>query len=535
MLWNRKRQILWLVIFTLAAITTSLGGAIAENSKPLRVIYHNATTVGKIDPHKNQYTFVSLVVANIFQPLFSTDLDENLKLGAAQSLVIDGNKVILTLRDDLKWSDGAPITAKDFESGIRRGMQYGFEFSSRALAFVGGQDWLDGKSEDFPGVRATDDKTIVLEMNTLDMSILSGVHPWSIPFPNHIDIDPDQSWGEVTFVSNGRYIISPESEGGNIILIKNPMFSSGQPGTFERIVFDEPVLDHAVKDFSKGGVDLVLDVPFKQLAWVLTNLADNFVAANRDNMIYVAFDTRKPLLQNRDIRRAAFLASHQEVLVKTALGGIGKPLFTPFPEQISRLDQAKIVKDLARYEDRVEEAKLLMKAAGYSKETPLKIKLGYFNINTFRTIAFALDKLWADIGIDVELVRFDDDFSVMMDAMFAGDLDAFVVTWHFSRVEPEAGMTYLRSFSPTSNWGSFYDNPKFRELIEAIGKLPVPDETGKKDTLLRQAERQLFDDNIIATIGSLPNGMLISDDLEVIDKSALGLGSLTNFNNFVWR
>ena len=79
-----------------------------------------------------------------------------------------GRKYIFRLREDVRWSDGTPVTAHDFAFAWRRALNP--EKSSRAAEWLydlkGARAYHMGelKNADEVGVRALDDFTLLVEL-----------------------------------------------------------------------------------------------------------------------------------------------------------------------------------------------------------------------------------------------------------------------------------------------------------------------------------------------------------------------------------
>ena len=94
--------------------TTAEGGAEAAE----QVITVNwSTEPPSLDPGLASDTTSANILLNIMDPLVKLDDDLNPVPSAAESFETseDGKTVTFVLRDDLKWTNGDPVTAQDFE------------------------------------------------------------------------------------------------------------------------------------------------------------------------------------------------------------------------------------------------------------------------------------------------------------------------------------------------------------------------------------------------------------------------------------
>ncbi|KHD88761.1 MAG: peptide ABC transporter [Bdellovibrio sp. ArHS] len=77
---------------------------------------HLATEPGGLDPNKQRTSSSSYVLGNLYRNLFSFDDQKGLIPDLGTSCKRDKNRTLLTctLKKDLQWSDGTPLTAEDF-------------------------------------------------------------------------------------------------------------------------------------------------------------------------------------------------------------------------------------------------------------------------------------------------------------------------------------------------------------------------------------------------------------------------------------
>ena len=96
----------------------------------------------------------------------------------------DGNKVYTyTLCDDLKWSDGSAITAKDYVAYLLwmaspKSVEAGFS-SSAGLGLLGYNAYYDGEADAFAGVKLVDELTFSLTIDAAELPYF-----WEISYAN---------------------------------------------------------------------------------------------------------------------------------------------------------------------------------------------------------------------------------------------------------------------------------------------------------------------------------------------------------------
>lgn len=123
-----------------------------------------------VDPLLASAQSEKMVMENIYQSLFTLDEKGNVVGGCAFSheFLDNGTRCRVTVRSNLKWSDGQPVTPKDFVFGLQRAVSPETKAACAAqlTCIAGAQEILQGKkSADTLGVT-------VLGENTLEFSLV---------------------------------------------------------------------------------------------------------------------------------------------------------------------------------------------------------------------------------------------------------------------------------------------------------------------------------------------------------------------------
>ena len=155
--------------------TTGDGGAEAAE----QVITVNwGTEPPSLDPGLASDTTSANILLNIMDPLVKLDDDLNPVPTAAESFETseDGKTVTFVLRDGLKWTNGDPVAAGDFEYAWKRTVspELAADYAYQFYGIVGAQEYnsCDAKKDDCAaladkvGVKAVDDKTLEVKLTT---------------------------------------------------------------------------------------------------------------------------------------------------------------------------------------------------------------------------------------------------------------------------------------------------------------------------------------------------------------------------------
>lgn len=139
----------------------------------------------------------------------------------------DGKTYTFHLRSDLKWSNGDPLTAKDFV------WTYSYYYSPDlakqdnenapahkgdidSTKIVGMADYFSGKTTDFAsvGVKAVDDSTLEITLSQPDYAMLDGLVALYPLHQKSVEANQKDFWMPDKFVGNGPYAMTAYTQNG---------------------------------------------------------------------------------------------------------------------------------------------------------------------------------------------------------------------------------------------------------------------------------------------------------------------------------
>ncbi len=146
---------------------------------------------GIFSPEFYEDAYDSELMGFSHESLFS--VDESFMLSQDGMATFEFNEeaktIAITLKDDLKWSDGEPLTTEDvlfsyevIGSPEYTGVRYGADFEN----IVGMAEYKAGEADTISGITITDDQNLTIEYIEVNPSILqSGGGIWGYPMPKH--------------------------------------------------------------------------------------------------------------------------------------------------------------------------------------------------------------------------------------------------------------------------------------------------------------------------------------------------------------
>ena len=290
-------------------------------ANPLGYKYFNYTTVNgsgdtisvclssepdTIDPALNSAVDGATLVSHLFAGLAKWSMDSVGNLVIAPDCAVDlpegvvnedGTVTYLyTLKEGLKWSDGQPLTAKDFEFAWKRaasaelGADYGYMFE--VIKGYGTEN-----KEDL-AVEAIDDMTLAVTLNNA-VSYWNELLAFPTYFPVREDVVANEGWATdaSTYVSNGAYTMTGWEHNSTITLTKNENYHGAADITMNEIKFylsDDA--NNMLTNFKNGTWQLIDDVPTNEIATLKVEYADEFVVAGQIGTYYVCWNINEPLL-----------------------------------------------------------------------------------------------------------------------------------------------------------------------------------------------------------------------------------------------
>ena len=265
-----------------------------------------------LDPALNSAVDGATMLVHLFSGLAKWAQDDSGNLvivpDAAEELVEgvvneDGTVTYTyTLRDGLKWSDGQPVTAADFEfawqraASVELAADYGYMFE-----VVDGYNdiWADEPVEGAKlNVQALDDRT-------LEVTLYNAVSYWDelLAFPTYFpvreDVVADEGWATdpSTYVCNGAYTMTGWDHNSVITLQKNENYIDAGEVTMDTIeCYLSDDANNMLSNFQNGAWQLIDDVPTNEIANLKVQYPDEFVVAGQIGTYYVCWNVNEDIL-----------------------------------------------------------------------------------------------------------------------------------------------------------------------------------------------------------------------------------------------
>ncbi len=463
-----------------------------------------------IDPQKASFVGEIDVIMKVFSNLLTFDSSGNLIPEAAAEMPkfsADGKTLTVKLKPGLKYSDGQPLTAKNYEYAWKRHMDPNVagEYAFTGYVLAGGEEYNTAdtkkvsaddlkKMRDALGVKATDDSTLVFTLKEPAPYFLSILATWNgVPSREDQVTKGGDKWTEAaTYIGNGPFILKSWEHQVKMVFVANPNYFRGKVPLDE---VQEVMINDAAVAFTaylNGELD-VTGVGANELPQVQgdAKLKDQYTLQPGTCTFYVGFNTTKAPFDNAKVRHAFAQAFDKQSFVKNVLAGLGIPAgqFLPpgFPGYY---------KDLKELAFNAAAAKKDLADAGFADGKGLpEIKYGYSSSPRNQQRAEWFQKQIKDnLNVDIKLDPLESKAYTAAVKKLETTPQMYLLGWCQDYPDPQDWYTTVfDSKSTVSHTG--WKNDAFDKAVRAADPETDPK---KRDDLYKQAGQVLIDDAPVA-------------------------------------
>jgi oligopeptide transport system substrate-binding protein len=473
-----------------------------------------------LDPQQAEGTWANDVIGDMFIGLFTEDAAARPVPGVAESWTVSDDGLVWTFKlKQTTWSDGAPLTARDFVFGFRRLLDpktIGAVYASIQYGIKNAREVNGGRLPvDQLGVRAIDDYTLEITLEH-PMPYLPGVlkHYTAYPIPEHVVKAHGENWTDPeNIVVNGAYKLAEWRSGDFIRSVRNEAFSGAQDLCFKEIVyFPIPDHDQMVRRAQAGEIDMNNSFPTGQLEETRKKLPGWPRIAPMMATTYVVTNTTREPFNDPRVRQALALAMDREYIVENILKGGQIPAYGFVPQGMNGYPEGGRFTwaDQPR-EQRLETARRLLQEAGFGPDRPFEFEYVHRASGDNPRIAPVLQANWSDIAPWVKAEIRQVETQALYNQLQSKDYSVADTGWVADYNDAYNFLYLLDSRTGPMNYGA-YANPKFDALLDQSSTERDP---GARAKILQQAEQILLDDAAI-----LP--LLVRVTQDIVDPNITG-------------
>jgi peptide/nickel transport system substrate-binding protein len=404
----------------------------------------------------------------------------------------DGTTFTFTLRDDLRWSNGTPITVDDFTFAWDNASRKENDFVSLDLL----QDIASYTAPDARTIQVTLKNvkprdvalSIVTIIGPVPKSVWAG-KPWNDPTVNAEILNPS--------VVLGPFSVQQFKVAEGATFVPVDTFFGGRPlvPTYQIMPAQQPTV--AYESLVSGRANWAPNIPPSQYQEAKSNPDLVMYEWNAANAQYrtVEFNLARPFLSDHRVREALSRALNRDDIRSLAEQGLAIPAYS----FIAPANTRWLNPNLEHYDFDVARAKQLLQDAGYRIQNgalrgndgqPVKLAAYYPTSSTPRArLATYMQQQYKDLGIEVDVRGLD--FNAFTDQVQKRkDFDISLGTWGGGSIDPDEGAK-SQFISGGQQNSTSYSNPLVDQLYQQGGNEL---DQAKRKQIYDQIQQQIVQD-----------------------------------------
>jgi peptide/nickel transport system substrate-binding protein len=439
----------------------------------------------------------------------------------------DGTTFTYTIRDDITWSDGQPLTAEDvaFTWNLYKN-NHGYLPQNYLTLFDG-------------DARAVDDVTVVFNTKQ-PTSLYGGEIPYMYTYilPEHVwsKFEKPKQYDNIPMVGSGPFVVTEYETGQFVRMERNPEWTGPEPA-MDEIIYRIFKSEDAEAEALKAGE---IDFGYFDSANVYNSLRNQPDVATHDGTIpsfdEIAMNTGSayqepegafephgdghPALTDEVVRDAIRMAINSQEITEKVLLGYGEPGNSIIPPvSVAGARWEPTGEEVIAWD--IEGANALLEEAGYvdsdndgvremppgSRDPGLPLSFRYYtqtnDQNTIKAAPFVKEWL-SQIGIETKVEAMSS--GKLGDEINAGTYDLFhwgwipdpdpdsALSWFTCEQRPPDGNTY-------GNNDAYYCNPEYDRMFTEQRTTLDPTE---RFTIVHEMQRLYYDDSAYAVLWYAP-------------------------------
>jgi peptide/nickel transport system substrate-binding protein len=459
----------------------------------------------------------------------------------------DGLTYTITIRDDLKWSDGTMVTAEDYVYTLKNLM------FSDWLNYPYKSDWQETVSEEtvFVEPEVINETTFVIKRQTVDPEFVDNAIYSLTPYPRHIAIKYEgdieaftqaEEFNNLTYTGNlGPYRFKEWIRNDKYVVERNPDYYLGKDigaPYFEQYVtklFGTSAAVHAALeagDITYTGIEPENVAKFKQMEGINVYTVPT---RSYDLVVYNMRQNGWEGLNDKEVRQALSMSISKKAVIDSIRLGFGDPAFSFIPKPSPWYTEEGVTKfGFGPLYDK-EKAKEMLYGAGYAIKKsdgtiavqdrdgkPIKLTLATTpGSNIAENLAFLVKQELEDIGIelDIKLVPWptllrqyvmnkvpgtdqEPRYNNGPEAVSEQPWDMIIMVFGTHPIAPSGSRVFFTTDGGLNYWG--YSNPKVDELFGRVRSREALDKEVRKE-IYGEISRIIADDQPVVFL-TFPRG-----------------------------
>jgi oligopeptide transport system substrate-binding protein len=450
-----------------------------EKGNRLQVLHKgNGKEVQDLDPHIVNGVSAFNVISALLEGLVGEDPHDLRPVpGVAERWKVSPDEKIYTfhLRHDARWSNGDPVTARDFVASYQRVLSpaLGSDVAYMLYPVANAEAFNTGKITDFAqvGFRAIDDWTLEITLASPTpyfLSLLSHYSWYPVHLPTIRKYGPAFERGSRwtrpgRYVGNGPFTLEEWRLNDRIRVQKSATYWDAKTVSLSAMVFHTiDSNDVEERAFRSGQLHVTDSIPVNRIDRYRRERPELLRIDPYLGTYFFRVNVTRPVLNNRLVRRALAMAIDRQAIVENVWRGGQLPAgcFTP-PNTAGYTCEASIPYDPAT-------GRKLLVDAGYPEARGLPpIEILFNSSENHKLTAEAIQQMWRkELNVSVALVNQEE--KVYFDSRRQMNYEICRSTWIGDYNDPNSFLNIWVSANGNNQTG--WASPEYDRLIAEAEK-----------------------------------------------------------------
>ncbi len=360
--------------------------AAAASAQPAQLVISQPAEATTMDPGRSTQVLTVNYFVNLYDTLTRWDTSLQLQPGLATSWKnVNETTWEFTLRQGVKFHDGAPLTAEDVKATLERNLQPG------KTVVTPGFTTIEAVQIANPTViriiTKKPDPLIAVRMAQMGSQIL----------PARLTTDDGVKELARRPIGTGAYRFVEWVKDERLVMEANRDWWGweGKPPAIERVVW-KPIPDDfpRIVALEKGEADIITNVPPDRMKSIADGRATRLVTVQATRYVVLSMNTTQPPLSDKRVRQAMHYALDVPAIIKNLYAGMGKP----FSGGVADTDFGYNA-TLKPYPYDPGKAKALLTQAGYGGGVDLTVHAGTGTMVNDKALIETIVDMWSRVGI----------------------------------------------------------------------------------------------------------------------------------------
>lgn len=422
---------------------------VAKSSKKDKLVYAQISEGKTLDPQDSTDQYSQVVTTQIYDRLIEIDeMTGKLVPGLADKWErIDDLTVVFSLNKNAKFHNGDPLKASDVKFTLERAK------ASPKVAHL---------YKPIKTIEIVDDYTVKIITAEPFAPLLNHLSHKSAAIISEKYYNENKNNYFQKPIGTGPYKFKEWKIGDQITLEANDTYFKAKPSIKTIVIKAIPEENSKVIGLETGEIDIAEGIASVGRKSIIENKNLQLLEAPSVSTAYLGFSTKKPIVNDKDVRRAIAMGIDREAIIKALIFGDVKPSNSFLAPTVFGYSP-----DSKTLSYNPEEAKKIIESKGLKGA---KLSLVTSNSPLRAQIAEIMQAQLKEIGLDITVQTLE--WGAFLTATGNGDLDMFIMGWGPSTGDGDYGLYpnfHSSQFGSNGN-RTFYSNPKVDGLLDAAKK-----------------------------------------------------------------